>query len=489
MKRLGRISIATTVLLLGCSNSDGDSGPTPAGAADSGASDSGASADSATTQTGGDATTRGEAGGDTGTSGADATSGNHDAAADAGRDSSTTGNGDAATEAGGNPTGSDAGCGGPMAGKLQHPNPIVSRTATVFSSPSGGAAVVDTMYHNGGWSAPTVSTATPAWVALKLTAGPTRILVSWDDGGTYDYNAYLEMPAAGSTRMVYGFPADYHIDTSADSTNGSDGAWATQVTVTGNSVRTRAHSIDFTGKSWVKMVITAAPTSITTPAGGTVPVLEPNGIQIGEIDVHDLSPAGSCLPDDTWFFMGDSITAFAYDRQAIHQPSFAAGIHTASPTFFPAMINGGIGGELSAGGLARLPQALALNPDYRFFVLSFGTNDAAGGQVSTTAFGQTMQSMINMVKAAGRIPVIPHIPFSGDGNHAAVPAYDTVIDTLVQQNQLMAGPDFYTYFMQNQALFVCGCQGTRTTDNLHPNDQGLAGMNALWTTAMQPLYP
>ena len=50
------------------------------------------------------------------------------------------------------------------------------------------------------------------------------------------------------------------------------------------------------------MVITAAPAEAS------------NGVQIGEIDVHDISATGAGLPDDTWFFMGDSITAFAYDR-------------------------------------------------------------------------------------------------------------------------------------------------------------------------------
>jgi lysophospholipase L1-like esterase len=392
---------------------------------------------------------------------------------------------------------SDGGCGGPITGMLTHTSPIISRGATTFASTAGGApmsnggaAVVDGHYHNGGWSAGNPSVASPSWVALKLAAGPTRVLVSWDDGGTYDYNAYFEQPAAGTTRMVYGFPADYQIATSADSTNGMDGTWTTPVMVTGNSVRTRAHSIDFTGMTWVKMTVTAAPTSITTPSGTTVPVGEPNGVQIGEIDVHDLSSSGSCIPDDTWFFMGDSITAFAYDRVDIHQPSYAEGIHAASPTFFPAMINGGIGGELSANGLARLPQTLTLNPDYRFFVLSFGTNDAANDQTPVATFQSNMQSMITMVKAAGRIPVIPHIPFSGDGMHAGIPQYDAAIDALVQQNGLMAGPDLYAYFMQNQSLFVCPpCAGGRATDDLHPDDTGLANMNALWTTAMRPLYP
>ena len=48
--------------------------------------------------------------------------------------------------------------------------------------------------------------------------------------------------------------------------------------------------------------------------------------------------------------------------------------------YMPAMINGGIGGELTAGALARLDEVLALNPDYHFFAITYGTNDELGQQ-------------------------------------------------------------------------------------------------------------
>jgi lysophospholipase L1-like esterase len=358
---------------------------------------------------------------------------------------------------------------------ITHPNPIISRTAQVFSSPAGAApAINDGAYHNGGWTIRAASL--PAWVAFKLAAGPTRILFSWDDGGTYNYQ---DLPTA----TVYGLPAAYRIEVSADSTDGSDGAWMPGVTVGDdptnlNQVRTRAHALDFSGMTWVKMTITAAPAREST-----------NGVQLGEIDIHDISATGSGLPEDTWFFMGDSITAFAYDRATAHQPSFAKAINTASSVFYPAMINGGIGSELSRDGLARLARALELNPDYRFFTLGYGTNDAAGAQVPTATFRTNMQSMIDMVKGAGRIPIIPHIPYSGDGGHPMIPAYNAVIDELVQANQLPSGPDLYAHFMQHTEEFTCPPCGNRTTDNLHPNDIGLAAMNTLWAAAVRALYP
>jgi len=377
---------------------------------------------------------------------------------------------------GGGGSGGTGGSGGgymPPALKLSHPNPIISRgAAQVFSMPANGNAVVNAAYHNGGWPAGKPTTAAPSWVAIKLPSGPTRLLVSWDDGGTYNYQ-----DPAGTT--VYGLPADYHFEVATTTTNGTDGDWTMAVSpgtsdpvaVTGNAVRTRAHAIDFTGKTWVKMVITAAPANESG-----------NGVQIGEIDVHDTSASAPGQPEDTWFFMGDSITAFAFDRRATNQPSFAAAINTATnKTYFPAMINGGIGGEKSSDGLARLAQVLALNPDYHFIALSYGTNDAAGSQIPPASFQTNMQMMIDMVKAAGREPVIPHIPWATDGSHGAVPMYDVVIDTLTETNHLQVGPDLTAYFMMHTDQLM--------PDGLHPADAGQMAMNQLWADAMRVVYP
>jgi acyl-CoA thioesterase-1 len=373
-------------------------------------------------------------------------------------DCSSTGNG-SVVDAGGDDLAVDA---GPPA-LISHPNPIISLHKPVV--PASAAAVVDGNYHNGGWTTRVANL--PASAAINVGAGPTRLLVQWDDGGTYNYK-----DAAGV--VVYGLPMGYTLDVSGDSTNGTDGAWSTVVTVTDNAVRTRGHVIDFAGKSWVRMTINAAP-----------PTISGNGVQIGEIDVHDLS-ATSGLPDDTWFFMGDSITAFAYDRAMAHQPSFAAGINLALARYFPAMINGGIGSELSTQGLARLPEALTINPDYRFFVLGYGTNDVNRG--STTTFQTNMQAMIDMVKAAGKIPIIPRIPYSADIGYTNTAPYNAVVDALVASNNLIAGPDLFAHFMAHPEEFTCPPCGGRATDMLHPNDTGLAAMNQLWTESARPLY-
>jgi acyl-CoA thioesterase I len=350
----------------------------------------------------------------------------------------------------------------PPALPMTHPNPIVSRGAQVFASPTSGAAsVVDGKYHTAGWIAGRPTEAAPAWVAIKVAAGPTRVLVSWDDSGTYDYKTPM-------SKAVYGQPGAYSIQVSADSTNGADGTWTTAVPTVTNSVRTRAHAVDFAGQSWVKMTVTAP----SPQSGGNV--------SIGEIDVHDISATGTALPQDTWFFMGDSITAFAYDRRDANQPNFAQLVQTASSAYMPAMINGGIGSELTANGLARLDEMLSLNPDYRFFAITYGTNDEWGNKTDTTAFRTNLQMMIAKIKQAGREPVLSHIPYSNDGAHETLDLFNTVIDELTRDNQLQMGPDLTTYFKQHT---------DQLTDKVHPDFEGQKAMNRLWAEAMRRLYP
>jgi lysophospholipase L1-like esterase len=366
---------------------------------------------------------------------------------------------------GGGSGGGSGGAGGsyvPPALELTHPNPIISRNAQVFSMPANGGAVVNGTYHNGGWNAGNPTAAAPAWVAIKLPAGKTRILVSWDDGGTYNYK-----DPAGTT--VYGLPADYHFEVATTTANGVDGDWAPAGTpVTGNQVRTRGHALDFTGKTWLKMVITAAAATAS------------NGVQIGEIDVHDISATGTGLPEDTWFFLGDSITAFAYDRTNL--PAFATIVDTSTAhAYFPAMINGGIGGELSNSGLARLDEVLALNPDYRFFAITYGTNDSWGNKTDASAFRSNLQGMIDKIKAAGRQPVLSHVPYASDGAHETLDVFNAVVDDLTRTNQLQVGPDFTTHFKEHPDHL--------SDDKVHPAPAGRQAMNQLWADAMGVVYP
>jgi lysophospholipase L1-like esterase len=359
-----------------------------------------------------------------------------------------------------------------------NPNPRISIGKPTFGYTSqlyqNTSVLVDGIFNTYAttWYAGFPSNSAPAWFAINLGPGPTRVLLEWNAGANYNYE-----------ETDYGGPGDYTIYTSSNSTTGSNGTWLPVVSVTNNIYRTRSHSFDFTGMSWVKMVITATPTNSL------------NGVTFDEVEVYDVSTAYSRgrIPEDTWFFMGDSITAFWADRSTAngtppaytndptsHMPDFAQLINAANTNYFPSMIDGGIGGESSADGLARLPQNLIDNPDYHYWALDYGANDASGNTIDTTAFQANMQAMINLLLANGRIPVIPHISYATDGQHDYVANFNAVIDQLVATNHILAGPDSYTFFMNNTNQLV---------DGLHPNDAGIRSYNILWAQAMRHLYP
>ena len=185
----------------------------------------------------------------------------------------------------------------------------LARRGQVFSMPGNGSAgrrTASTTTAAGTRGKPTA--AAPAWVAIKLTAAPTRVLVSWDDGGTYNYKT-----PTGTT--VYGLPADYslrgvvrfdqrrrrRLDRGRPAGDRQRRAHA--------RARARFHGqvVDQDGDHRRARRTRAAAASPSARSTSTTSRRPATG-----------------LPEDTWFFMGDSITAFAYDRRAANQPSFAA---------------------------------------------------------------------------------------------------------------------------------------------------------------------
>lgn len=333
-------------------------------------------------------------------------------------------------------------------------NPIVSRTKRVegwspaqFSKPE---RAVDGDYGTW-WQVDRPTAAKPAWLAIEIGAGPKRLLLAWTSNGSPDYE-----------ETDYGSPGAYHIDVSSDSTNGDNGTWKTVVTVADVKTHGQSHVFDFAGDRWVKLVITG------------VPAASPNGVQITEVDVHDAS-AGT---NDTWFFMGDSITAAAFDRK--HQPSFATCVHDRHAGFFPMMLNGGVGGAASKDGAGRVNDWIAQNPDAHFWAIGYGSNDSAGDASDTTSFRANMSTIVERLRAAGRVPILATIPYANDGHHINVPSFNRVIEDVRAANALPAGPDLYAWFLAHP---------DELRDGLHPNERGVVSMNRLWADAVDPLYP
>ena len=330
-------------------------------------------------------------------------------------------------------------------------NPLISKGKPVFGSPTAPVNLVNGRFGESAWTAPAGS-----WVAINLGAGPSKIFVSWNSTN-YMWSDAIATPNCPQNLPV---PAAYVISTSSNSTNGSDGAWTTAVTVTNNSVAARGHLVDFAGASWVKM-------SITTGSG-----------TIDEIEVFDASNGF----EDSWFFAGTSITSNAFKSPA-PQESFAALVTKAHSAYTPAIIRGGIGCINSTDFARDIGLYLQIVGNVRHFCVEMGTNDAWGGTNSgAAAFKANLQRVIDTCNAHNIQPVLARTiaTDSAKAKWQVHPDYLAAIDDLTASNNLTPGPDLFGYFKAHPAEVP--------SDGVHPSATGGASMQRLWAEAMSPLY-
>lgn len=314
---------------------------------------------------------------------------------------------------------------------------LISVGKPVVTSAGAGAALVnDTYFDLGFWD---VAASSKPWATIDLGRGPTRIFV----------HVYASQ---GDT-----IPRAYRLETSGDSSNGRDGSWSVRTTISDNQQASRAHVVDFTGQRWLRITIDQAASS-----GGRV--------RLNELAVRDASRGTS----DSWIFLGDSVTA-----TTLHPgpDSFAGLVHDAVPTFYPLMINAGVGGTTTSDCLAELDANIAAYPDVQNWAVSYGTNDSASGDAAQAAtFGRNLQMIIERLKSAGKSVFVPRIPYK---NGSDLTAYNRVLDEVVARTGATPGPDLYAYFAAHKGELY---------DGVHPNDQGGAAMNRLWSETVLPLY-
>lgn len=344
------------------------------------------------------------------------------------------------------------------------PTPRVALSSEIFSDAStqNAAALLDGKFRDFGWQAgkPAAnSKARPPWAAVKFAKSHSHILVQWTASGNSDYN-----------QTTYGAPGHYAVLFSKNSTNGEDGDWRTAVEVQNNRVRTRSHWVELQpGEVFLRFEIRAAAKDCY-----------PYGVQIDELSIFDMSMCKEGAVCDTWAFVGDSITAMAFDNSAQHLPSFADGVRTGDSRRSPVVLNGGIGGENIGHIEQRISEMMEDNPAIYYWAIGIGSNDSAGNNTNVQPFAQTLESVVKKVISKGRMPILAKIPYASDGQHETIPAFNRAIEELTQKYQLPAGPDLYTHFKNHPEQLA---------DGLHPTDEGVKALQALWAQVALTLEP
>jgi lysophospholipase L1-like esterase len=343
-------------------------------------------------------------------------------------------------------------CGGAIICQLSAmtASPILSRGKTVYTSSGNKTNLTDNKF---GSSSFTISN--NSWVAINIGAGPTQVFFNWNSSA----QAYSNVMSPSKCPNNNPMPVDYTLQTSSNSTNGSDGTWATAATITGNLVEARGHLMPFTGASWVKMNI--------TNGGGS----------LDEIEVFNASKGAQ----DVWFFPGTSISQMAYKSFPPAQ-NFADLIAAAHFGYNPAVIRGGIGCITTTDMVNNLSKYLSMAGNAHYWAIEQGTNDAWGGSGNTTTFVKNMQTIIDSCKGRGIQPVIARLLATNPSlaGWSVNAAFETAIDNLTTQNKLVAGPDLYSYFSTHTSELG--------GDGIHPNATGAASFARLWAEKMASQY-
>ena len=299
--------------------------------------------------------------------------------------------------------------------------------------------------------------------ALNVGVGPKKLFITWDSRGDEAWASGDYVYARGCVHnwMDYATLQHFKVLTSANSTNGVDGDWEVVAQVGESGAASRGIAIDFEGKSWFRIV-------------ADEPVMN-----LEEVSAYDISDGG----DDTWFFMGTSITQMGM-KQFIVDSNFSQLIHARFPEHYPAMVRGGIACLTSQGVVDALKYYVEYAGNVKFWAIEMGTNDAyEGNGVTVEMFENNLQTIIDTAKAHGITPIIARLIAMniGEAGRLLHQRYLAVIDKVVERNNLPAGPDFAGYFTAHPEEL--------DSDGIHPaNPTGGQSMHRLWADAVASFY-
>ena len=127
------------------------------------------------------------------------------------------------------------------------------------------------------------------------------------------------------------------------------------------------------------------------------------------------------------------------------------------------VVNAGVSGDTTAGGLARLDWALAEKPD--LVILALGGNDALRG-IDPSSVHANLERMIEKVEASGAKVLLLGMLAPPNWGEDYKRAFDRIFPELARIHHLPLYPFFLDGVVMNSEL--------NQPDGLHPNEKGVA---------------
>jgi len=177
-----------------------------------------------------------------------------------------------------------------------------------------------------------------------------------------------------------------------------------------------------------------------------------------------LPAAGAAERPSRILALGDSLTA-GYGLPPEHALPVRLQAKLKQDGIDADVINAGVSGDTSAGGLARLDWALADKPDC--VILALGANDALRG-IDPRIVRANLDKMIDKIQAAGAkvllLGMLAPANWGADYEHA----FDAIYPDLAKAH----GVPLYPFFLEGVAMNPALNQA----DGMHPNARGVAVM-------------
>ncbi len=330
---------------------------------------------------------------------------------------------------------------------VTRPNPVISRDVPAYSGKGEGKNGNDQHYFTF-WQS-----SAGDYLAYDLSEVPenqrSRVIAVWYNVSAFD-NVGMYVNRSSE-------PEDYVIEVnSAEGGAYPEDGWKTVKEVTDNTLSSRQTVVDMKGYNWIRLRVTKC-------TGDSVSV---------NFDIHDASEGVY----DSWLFLGDSITAGSMPN--CYGTGFAEYLTRLDSRFYPVQENGGIGGITSTDAVNNIEKWLS-DSSARYVSIAYGTNDAWGDQTGTEKYYSNTKFLIDTVIAAGKIPVLPSIPYSTNkdvGNN--LEKYNAQIFKLYEEysGKIVKGPDFYEIFKESPDML--------SGDGVHPSSEGYDRMRSIWAETM-----
>jgi acyl-CoA thioesterase-1 len=127
------------------------------------------------------------------------------------------------------------------------------------------------------------------------------------------------------------------------------------------------------------------------------------------------------------------------------------------------VVNGGVTGDTTAGGLARLDWALGDKPD--LVILAFGANDALRG-IDPATVRDNLDKMIRKIEASGAKVLLVGMLAPPNWGAEYESAFDRIFPDLARVHDVQ----LYPFFLEGVAMKP----ELNQPDGLHPNERGVA---------------